>query len=78
MKKLLVLTTLVVLVAGAAGCQSCTRWFRGTRAQTPAVMTPMVYADPCAPACDPCAPAACGPVGTMTPAVGPMATYGGN
>ena len=59
MKKLLILTTLGILAAGAIGCRSCDWLFRGSA--VPAQPAP-VYFDPCAtaPACD-----ACGPVGGM-------------
>ena len=58
MKKLLVLTTLGILVASVTGCQWCNRLFRGSRTQTTPVMGTMMM-DPCGVPCDPCAPPAC-------------------
>ena len=56
MKKLLILTTMVVLMSGAAGCRLCDWCRRGPAYQQcpPTVM----YSNPCPPAvsaCDPCA-----------------------
>ena len=54
MKKLLVLTALVMLTASAAGCR-CLDWcFRGARYNP---CPPATYSNPCPPynPCDPCA-----------------------
>lgn len=55
MKKLLVLTALMMLTAGTVGCRTCDWFRRGALFPT----TTMVY--PEMPACDPCA--ACDPGG---------------
>lgn len=55
MKKLLILTA-VVLLAGAAGCKSCDKWFRGAPDCPPPapVMSTPCY-DPCSSPCgSPC------------------------
>lgn len=72
MKKLLILTTLGIVVAAAGGCKMCDWLFRGSAVT--AQPAPAVYCDPCAtaPACDPCAPA-CGPTGAMV--VSPTPEY---
>jgi hypothetical protein len=69
MKKILILTSAVILMAGLVGCQRCCGLFRGSRlfSQEAAVAG---YADPCVPVvpCDPCAPD-CGAYGNAAPAV---------
>jgi len=85
MNKLLVLTAIVMLTVGTAGCK-CSDWFyRGALFPTTSTVAPEVLCDPCYPCdpcdpcgsavpCDPCAPGACGvPSGTYT---APPATYG--
>ncbi len=59
MKKLLILTTLAVLLVSAGGCRMCDWLWRGSAVT--AQPAPVCY-DPCAaaPACDPCGPV--GPV----------------
>ena len=50
MKKLLILTA-VLMLASAAGCRSCDKWFRGAPDPCPQpapVMAPACY-DPCGP-----------------------------
>jgi len=59
MKKLLIVTAIVMLTASTVGCQ-CGRWFRR------GAMVPYYPADPC---CDPCPPP-CDPCGT--PGLGAM------
>jgi len=68
MKKLLILTTLGVVMAAAGGCRMCDWLFRGSAVT--AQPAPAVYCDPCAPApaCDPC-----GPTGPMV--VSPTPDY---
>jgi len=52
MKRLLLLTVLMVMTAALAGCRCCDWLFRGASA-TPAPAATMVVADPCDP-CNPC------------------------
>jgi uncharacterized membrane protein len=56
MKKLLVLTAVVVLTASMVGCECCERLRRGGCFGNTACDVPACY--PCAPtmSCDPCAP----------------------
>lgn len=49
MKRLLVLVTLGLLLGSAAGCNCWERWFRRGDA-----CAPVMYGNPCAPACNPC------------------------
>lgn len=72
MKRLIILTSVLILTAGTTGCRCCSWLWRGPAACQPAAVT---YAQPCAPtACDPCgggaAVVAPGPE-TYAPAVGP-------
>jgi len=52
MKKLLVLTAVVMLTASSIGCQQCS-WFR-RGALFPSSTPQMTVCDPCAVPCDPC------------------------
>jgi len=92
MKKLLVLTAIVMLTAGTVGCRCCDWFRRGVLFPTTTTMAPGVMSDPCCPAnpcdpcgsaapCDPCAPGTYGtPLGTYStpPAIygTPPGTYG--
>lgn len=60
MKKLLILTAVVMLTASSVGCQCCD-WLRrgGCFANASSEMSlcaPCNPCDPCIPSCDPCAP----------------------
>jgi len=68
MKKLIVLTAVVMLTAGAAGCQ-CGRWFR--RGAMLPCCPPEACCDPC---CDPCNP--CDPCAVPTFGSAPVVTPG--
>jgi hypothetical protein len=59
MKKLLILTA-VLLLAGAAGCKSCDKWFRGS--PDPCPPPAPVMAAPCYDPCNPCGAPAGGAV----------------
>lgn len=71
MKKLLVLTAIVMLTAGTVGCRCCDWFRRGALFPTSTVVGTEVLGDPCysanpcdpcgsAAPCDPCAPGSCG------------------
>jgi hypothetical protein len=72
MKKLLVLTAVVVLIASTVGCQ-CRWWRRG--ALFPGLAPGVTVVEPCPPAnpCDPCAPGSYTTT-PSTPLPGPMPT----
>ena len=61
MKKLVVLTAVVMLTAGSIGCQQCS-WFR-RGALFPSSTPEVTVCDPCPPPCDPC----CDPCNTCDP-----------
>jgi hypothetical protein len=65
MKKLLVLTSVLMLAAATVGCESCGGLFRGSRLFGPEPSA--VYAYPSADACNPCGNV-CDPCGTAAPA----------
>jgi len=75
MKKLLVLTAVVMLTAGTVGCQC--DWFRRGALFPTTMVAPEVICDPCCPvdSCDPCGSAVpCDPCAPGTYST-PPATY---
>ena len=68
MKRLFILTALLVLTASLTGCRCMDRFFRGASYPPPAQT---LIADPCNPCvpCNPCPPAggACGACGPAVP-----------
>ncbi|HLA85522.1 MAG TPA: hypothetical protein VJL29_12065 [Thermoguttaceae bacterium] len=64
MKRLLLLTAVVMFTAGTTGCR-CFDWLWRGNLCAPAA-TPVVMSDPCTPCSDPCSTSAtgcaCGPV----------------
>lgn len=75
MKKLLVLTAIVMLTAGTVGCNCCNWFRRGALFPTATMVAPDVMCDPCCPA-DPCDP--CGSGASCDPcAPGPYTTTPG-
>jgi len=81
MKKLLVLTAIVMLTVGTVGCKCCDWFRRGVLFPTTTTMAPEVICDPCYSAnpCDPCDPCgsavSCDPCAPGTYST-PPATYG--
>ena len=66
MKKLLILTAVMMLSASATGCHFCERFCRGTYT---APMAAPVYAAPCYDPCNPCsAPVGMAPAAVAAPA----------
>lgn len=66
MKRLLLLTALLIVTAGTTGCR-CFDWlWRGSA--YPATVEPVMMGDPCNPCSTTAAPVgACGPCGTVAP-----------
>lgn len=73
MKRLIVLTVVLMLMGAATGCRCCDWLWRGAAMPAPASV---MYTDPCNPCnpCNPCTTPAAGACSAVTP--GPV-TYGG-